>query len=294
VNHIFSETHQQPDLAPDWIFGIVNYLERCLFFVAVAKVVATARARGEELERAVVQRTLDLTIAQQALRKLAAQLSEAEAEERRRVAHDIHDSLSQTLSVVKLSLETAQSQAADNPALRNRLSDLVRLIDGLITQTRTMTFELYPSMLEDLGLAPALEWFIEGYGKRAGVEILVREDGAPRHLARAMSDYLFRAIRELLSNSVEHGRASDIVVSLHWQEDRLRIVIDDNGQGFDPQAKEDQNPQRGLGLRGIRERILSWGGELRIESSPGAGARVMMELATAQDEPATAGTVAGS
>jgi PAS domain S-box-containing protein len=203
------------------------------------------------------------------MRRLATQLANAEDTERRRLASDLHDSIGQSLSLLKLGLDPL---AAEHSALAAHL----RMLDNIIRQTRTLMFELYPSMLHDLGLVPTLLWYSEQLARQA--QVAVTETGKSSTLALPLASSLFRSAKELLGNAIRHGRAREVVVSVHWRPEVVKIVIDDDGCGFEPAKVLSSQTQRGLGLAGIRERLTSFGGKMSIESDPGRGTRIIMEV----------------
>lgn len=212
--------------------------------------------------------------AEEDVRALAAQLSAAEDAERRRLARDIHDSLGQTLSVVKMKVASLAERAGSGSE-KGPLDFVLELLDGLIAQTRSMTFDLYPTMLDDLGLVPTLDRFGEGLSP---LSVTVSETGKSSPLPQAVTNYLFRATKELLNNAAKHARARSVIVAVHWRRDGIRIVVADDGVGFDPaQALAPQN-RRGLGLADLRERIRFLGGTFEIESAPGEGTRAILGL----------------
>lgn len=266
-------------------FVYVNAVAVLGIFVVMAVLLSHWRTSGHRLEALVAERTAALRAEverrdrdRKGLADLAAQLSAAEDAERRRIAYDIHDALSQTLSLVKLNLATMIAEAPSKPGVQDRLADLVRIVDDLIRQTRDLTFELHPTMLDDLGLVQTLHWYAGEFGRRAAVEVTVSEEGAARTLPAPLTHYLFRAVKELMSNSARHGNAKDIVAAVHWTAAGLRIVIDDDGSGFDWETVIAAPTGAGLGLPGITERIKFLGGEVRIDSRPGQGARVVLEV----------------
>lgn len=212
--------------------------------------------------------------AEEDVRALAAQLSAAEDAERRRLARDIHDSLGQTLSVVKMKVASLAERSGGSDA-KSPLGFVLGLLDSLIAQTRSMTFDLYPTMLDDLGLVPTLDRFGEGLSP---LSVTVSETGRPHPLPQAVTNYLFRATKELLNNAAKHAAAKSVIVAVHWRRDGIRIVVADDGVGFDPaQALAPQN-RRGLGLADLRERIRFLGGTFEIESRPGEGTRAIVGL----------------
>ncbi|MFO0751426.1 MAG: AAA family ATPase, partial [Myxococcota bacterium] len=203
------------------------------------------------------------------LRRLASSIIAAEDTERRQLARDLHDSIGQLLPALKLELETqaARPDEAVVGAVAERLGDIHR-------QIRTLTFELYPTMLDDLGLVATLEH----YGRKLadeGLTVSVEETGPRQRLTHERAIFLFRAVRELLRNVVKHAAASEAMVSLSWWPTALRVVVADDGAGFDGSAPWHR---RGFGLFDIRERLTQLGGQLRIESAPGTSTAVILDL----------------
>jgi signal transduction histidine kinase len=156
-------------------------------------------------------------------------------------------------------------------------------MDDLIRQTREMTFDLHPSMLDHLGLVPTLERFAEEFQRRTQAEVSINESGDRRVIPSTLASYLFRSLKELANNAVKHGNASEIIIGIHWEADRLRCVVDDDGAGFNPDKALIPQVRLGLGLAGMDERVSSLGGSTRVESQPGKGARVILEVPVAGD-----------
>jgi signal transduction histidine kinase len=247
-----------------------NLMMRLAFFVAAVLLLSIWENAGKRLSSMVEQRTA-------ALRRLAAQLSAAEYDERRKLAYDMHDTLGQSLSLVKMNLDAAQLDCPSGASVQRRLGDCGAMIDGAIKQARTLMFDLYPAMLDDLGLVPTLRWFAKEFEQRLGTEILISEQGAGKPLPTTLANYLFRAVKELCGNSAQHGHAKNVILTLHWEPTGLRLVIDDDGAGFDVTAARAPWQNR-LGLAGIDERISSMGGRMEVESRPGQGSRVILEV----------------
>jgi len=247
-----------------------NACSRIVFYVFFVTLISALRQLSTRLGAMVYART-------QSLRRLASELSETEDSERRRLAHDIHDSLSQSLSLLKLSLSAALAEQPENVAARQRISNALATVNELIQKTRTLMFDLYPAMLEHLGLWQTLRHYGEEFTRESGMEITVREEGRPQTVPITMSNYLFRSAKELVNNAAKHGGARDVVVSLHWMPEALRVVVDDDGAGFDTTLTFTPDKTKGMGLAAIRERLRSLGGSVRIESSVGKGTRVVME-----------------
>jgi signal transduction histidine kinase len=160
-----------------------------------------------------------------------------------------------------------------------------------------LTFDLYPAMLDDLGLVPTLRWYRKKYAAQTGIRVEVSETGDPVSLPTPVVNYLFRAIKELLHNVAKHARAKEVVLSVYWKSDRVRLVVADDGCGmktdtshpipslYHPPASEGdteggtaEGSHYGLGLLGIRERIASLGGMFLLESWPDRGTQVILEV----------------
>ena len=264
-------------------------------FSVVALLVHVRHQLENKVESMVKEKTVSLTAevaerkrAEEAVHRLAAQLSAAEEVQRRQLAQDIHDTLGQTLTVLKMNLEASLDSSEEKRT--SRLRDSLQLIENMIQQTRTMTFELYPAMLEDLGLLPTVRRFGEQMQERAGIQLTVNEIGTGRKIPAPIANYLFRSIKELINNAWKHGRAEEVLITVHWRGDvergEVRVVVDDDGCGFDAAAASAQS-RGGLGLASIKERVASLGGKVDIESSEGKGTRVIVELPTTVE--ATAG-----
>jgi PAS domain S-box-containing protein len=212
------------------------------------------------------------------LHALTARLAVAEDNERRRLALDLHDSIGQTLSVLKLNLESADAIEQSPHRPPQRLTAALHLLQEVIAQVRTMTFNLYPAMLDDLGLAPTLHWYAEQFKGQTGIQTEVSETGRRFSLSAGMAGSLFRVVKELLANIAKHAGAREAVVTLRWERDGLRLVVADDGCGFDPARLWAPPNATGLGLLGIRERVTALGGQVLIESEPGLGVRVILEV----------------
>lgn len=273
-----------------WNLGV-----RQTSFMVVAWLVDGQRRLGRKIDDLVDEQTAKLRTevderkrAEDATHQLADQLSQVEHHERRRMAHDIHDTLGQTLTVLKMNLQATLERTTDLEQIR-RLSESLALIENMIKQTRTLIFELYPAMLEHLGLVPTIRKHAESFKAQTGIPITVSEMGTPLPLANHALNYLFRATKELINNAAKHGQALEIMVAVHWrpggggtngEPSGVRIVVDDDGSGFEVEKALAPNLTRGLGLASIAERLMSLGGKMDIESAPGKGTRCILELAT--------------
>jgi signal transduction histidine kinase len=202
--------------------------------------------------------------AEQALRALNQRLEE----EARRIAHALHDEAGQLLVSVYLALDTLATQL--RPDARERLIEIRTLLEQVEAQLRRLSHELRPTILDDLGLKPAIEFLADGIAKRTGRDVVVTGSTGGR-LPGLVETAMYRIVQEALTNVTKHAHATQAVVRLERRPGALVCSIADNGRGFDASARSAQTHSQGLGLIGMRERAASLGGTLSINSSPGKG-----------------------
>jgi len=213
---------------------------------------------------------------QRQLRTLASELLFTEERERRRLATDLHDSIGQALAISKLKLDAVKTAVLSSP-LGPDLEEICGLLDGTIQQTRSLTFELSPPVLYELGLVPALESLVEQVERRYSLRIHFMEDSRPKPVSEDLAVLLFRAVQELLVNVVKHAKAQKARVAIVRDGDRIRIRVEDNGIGLDPaEIDSHEDRARRFGLFSIRERLHHFGGRIEIESGPGRGTQVTL------------------
>ena len=195
-------------------------------------------------------------------------MAAAEAE-RGRWARELHDETLQGLGALRLLLVAARR--GDDARLRAGVDGAIEHVEREIEALRGLVRELRPAALDELGLAPAIEGLAERVGRHAGLEIHseVRLSGRP---APDVETALYRIVQEALNNAVRHAEAAEVHVFVRAEPGALRVEVDDDGRGFDPDA-----PTNGFGLAGMRERVALLGGELAVESSP-AGTHVAAVL----------------
>ena len=204
------------------------------------------------------------------LRKLAARLVIVREEERTRISREVHDELGQSLTSVKMDLAwLAGRLPRRNAQLHKRIRSTRQLAARIIQSVRRISTELRPGVL-DLGLAAAVEWQVQEFQARSGIQcrvrLLTREVFAPD-----VSTGLFRIFQETLTNVARHAKATRVVVVLQKQRDRVVLQIRDNGRGF---AQADPSLSKSLGLLGMRERAAILGGRVNVSSAPGKGTTV--------------------
>ena len=227
--------------------------------------------RIEEQRRKDVETTQDL-------QRLSSRLLTAQEEERRSIARELHDEVGQVLTAIKVELSIAQ-RAIEAAGLRaDALSGARAITDGALHTVRDLSHLLHPSMLDDLGLASAIEWYLKGFGRRHGVKIDLLQDRMTERLSADTEAAVYRIVQEALTNVARHAQAARCRVYLQRLTNTLLVTIEDDGIGFDPGAKVTTAATRGLGLIGIRERVAQLRGELRLESAPGKGTRLTVEV----------------
>ncbi len=199
-------------------------------------------------------------------------LVNAQETERQRLSRQIHDGPAQALSNFILQTEIAMRlMDVDTAQAREELNSLKTSAMGTFQKVRNFIFELRPMMLDDLGLVPTVRRYCDAFKEQAGLEINLTVTGNERRLEPYLEVMLFRAIQELLGNTARHSQATLVKILLDLGDDRVRVSVDDNGKGFDPDSIQQGNS---LGLKLIRERAEMLGGNFELDSNPGKGTRV--------------------
>jgi signal transduction histidine kinase len=214
------------------------------------------------------------------LRRLAAEFALAEERERRAIAADLHDNLGQALAFVKLRLAQFAGDAMFC-GFEMSLREILALVDEAIRYTRTLTSELSPSVLYELGLGPALDWLGEKFAAQHAIRVDVAVARDLPQLPLATRVMLFKSVRELLTNAVKHGGPERVQISLDADTTTLRLRVADDGAGFDPERAEAAaaSAESGtFGLFSIRERVRHSGGRMDVRSAPGAGATIVLQV----------------
>jgi signal transduction histidine kinase len=220
-------------------------------------------------ERAAVAIDLSERVARDALRRVVA----GQELERQRLARELHDETGQALTSILLGLKGIEEAAATTEARQSVLA-LRELVVSTLQDVRRLAVELRPTALDDFGLVPALERLAETFAEQANVEVHVQAVLGDARLPSEIETALYRIVQEALTNVIKHANAKTVSVTLTRQADRVAVVIEDDGRGFDPGAQ----PGEGLGLVGMRERIALLDGRLSIESGAGRGTTIAVEV----------------
>ncbi|NTV63985.1 MAG: PAS domain-containing protein [Oscillochloris sp.] len=214
------------------------------------------------------------------LQSLSRRLVEAHERERRHIARELHDEIGQVLTGLKLSLSAAA--AAAPASLAATLADATSSINELMARVRGLTLDLRPALLDDLGLLPALGWYLDRYTPRTGVQVELRHHGVSHRFSPEVETVAYRTIQEALTNVARHAQSQEVTVRLLADESRLMLRIDDAGCGFDSEVA--RATQTTGGLSGMQERVQMIGGVLTIESAPGEGTHIIVELPLSAEE----------
>jgi len=216
--------------------------------------------------------TAHMLRAQAELRQLSSRLVSAQEEERRSISRELHDEVGQALTALAMEAGTAASSRAVPEELRPRLESIKRLAESSINAVRNMALLLRPSMLDDLGLVPALRWQAREVTERTGVKVRVFAQSVADTLSDEYKTCVYRVVQEALNNSVRHAQASGVRIEISADAGAVQIIVQDDGQGFDPRQSQ------GLGLMGMAERVRHAGGEIDLDAEPGRGTTVRVRL----------------
>lgn len=203
---------------------------------------------------------------------------EAQEAERQRLSRQIHDGPAQALSNFILQTEIAVRLFDIDPdRAKSELGNLKSSATSTFQKVRDFIFDLRPMMLDDLGVVPTVKRYVDAFKEKSGLQTTLTVTGAERRLESVREVVIFRGLQELLGNVRDHAQATQVRISLDMDESRIRAVVEDNGQGFDPQTTAG-GAQKTIGLSALQERIDLLGGLLQIDSQSGQGTRVMMEI----------------
>jgi len=239
---------------------------------------------NETLEHRVAERTRKAVEQTRKLRLLSAELSLAEEAERRRIAEMLHEDLQQLLVAARMQLSglCRTQDAAQREAIGREIADV---LERSFKLTRSLSVELAPPVLYEHGLAAALEWLAAETRKNYNVEVIIEADSLANPKAADVRIFLFRAVRELLLNSLKHAGGSALHITMQRRRpDKIRIIVADDGPGFDPNSLDNKRTDsQTVGLLNIRERVSNFGGEFHINSNPKRGTRITLSLPCGSD-----------
>jgi len=205
----------------------------------------------------------------------AEMMIQAQETERQRLSRQMHDGPAQTLSNFILQTEIAMKLFdVDQEKAKGELSNLKTAAASAFQQVRDFIFDLRPMMLDDLGLGPTFKKYEDVFREKSNIDVSITVTGTDRRLESYLEVMMFRAMQELMNNSALHSQANQIKVQLDMGMDVIKLVVEDNGKGFEPDSIEES----GLGIKLIRDRVEMLGGEFTIDSAVGEGARIALSI----------------
>jgi PAS domain S-box-containing protein len=252
----------------DFEFRMISVHGQILWFHAAAEFVD----HGKRPELVGVMNDItDLKRAEERIRALTARIMRLQDDERRRISRELHDSLGQYLTSIKINLEIVKRESPNiDEAHRALLAESSETLERCVQEVRSVSYLLHPPLLDELGLLAALRWYIEGFAERSGIDVQLDAPARFSRLPSEMELALFRIVQESLTNVQRHSRSGRAWVTLTERPDRAEISISDTGVGIPPQTVEritQGKSLEGVGLRGMYERLRELGGRLVIEST---------------------------
>ena len=243
------------------------YATRTVLVLELAQALSTERERADAVERLVASEIRDA-----ARRETLRRVVEAQERERRRLAIELHDETGQSLAAVLMGLRRLE-ESGDPAGVQATVEELRATVVNAVQELRALAVELRPKALDDFGLGPALERLVDTYGRRTGLTVESHLGGLESRLPEPVESAFYRIAQEALTNIAKHAGASAVSIVTRRGPDRLTMVVEDNGTGFEAGA-----PAGGLGLVSMRERAELLGGSLRVESSPDHGTTLVVEV----------------
>ena len=235
-------------------------------------VLATDISERNRVEKALRKSETALRQSRESLRTLAGRLMSAQEDERRRIAQELHDDINQQMAGLVIGIETLEQQLPKSARpLGKTLTELRGQAADLSDQIRHFAHRLHPSILDHLGLVPALKSYCEEFSQQTGVRATFRHREVPSEFPHELALCLYRVAQESLTNTVKHSGAKQARLSLTGTRDLLRLTVTDRGIGFSPEAGGNK---RGIGLISMAERVRVLSGSLLVQSQPGGGTRV--------------------
>jgi signal transduction histidine kinase len=224
---------------------------------------------GEEAQR----RYRELAESRGQLEALSAQLVDAQETERRSISRELHDEVGQSLGALLVEVgRLAASVPSDNAKIKDHVDKIKSVAETTVQTVRNIALLLRPSMLDDLGLIPALEWQGREVSRRSEMEVEVQSGEVSETIPDEYKICIYRIVQEALNNAARHSAAKDAKVTVNQTADKILVYVSDDGRGFDPQRV------RGLGILGMEERVRRLGGILSIDSKPGSGTTLKAEF----------------
>jgi signal transduction histidine kinase len=269
--------------------SLIFLLGACL--VAGILVAVASMRYSNHLERQATERFVEVSQAKQQLEQLSARLMEIQEEERTKLSRELHDEVVQNLAVLKIEINRAATAVPQEMTeLKRSLSQAKTLAESTMRSVRDISMLLRPSLLDDLGLEPALQAQAEDFTRRTGTRCELDGRGLTADLSRPVKTCAYRVVQEALWNCEKHSRATRVSIRVVQSDRDLSVEISDNGVGYVP-PEHGRNSPFHLGVLGMRERAAGLGGRLTTESAPNNGTIVRLQVPLEADTPRTTHTI---
>ncbi len=265
-----------------------------LALLASVVVASLATRYAGRLERRIHEQMLRDAENARNLQRLSAKLVSAQEDERRTIARDLHDVVGQALTAIKVELAVAGRGAPPSTREGAAFDEARKLTDHGLQLVRDLSQMLHPAMLDDLGLPETVAWYLNTFSKRTGVRADLVQDRMEQRLASEVETCLYRIVQEALTNVARHAEARSCRVYLQRLPRTVLLTVEDDGRGFPSPEGTGREAGRGLGLLGIEERVSGFRGSLAIETAPGKGTRLTVELPALPRQPAQEADDAGA
>jgi len=255
------------------LISLKDFKGRTLYRAVIVSDISERKRTEQRQQHNLVELNSQLRERTVSLRRISGQLLRAQDDEHRRIARELHDSVGQYLTALKINLDKLASSEFTATCLggryQNDLSECLRLVQICLDETRTLSHLLHPPLLEEAGLISAMRWYIDGFAKRSGVRVNCILPQERIRLPHMMELTLFRTLQEALTNVYRHSGSKTAAIRLEGGLNKVVLRICDRGRGMDPaivREFQEQGMGVGLGLAGIRERMTELGGDLKIRS----------------------------
>ncbi len=273
VNLILAERETIDDKDYDTLLSIGKTIG-----LAIVNARHVARINSEVEVRTRAEEALGRSESQ--LRALASRLQEVEEVERKALARELHDRVGQNLTGLNINLNIVRKQLSGESLkhVAARMDDSMNLVEETTARIRDVMAELRPEVLDDYGLIPALKWYVERFAERTGLAAVVQGGELPVRMPEAVESALFRITQEALTNVAKHAEARKVTLSFEEAEGLFSLTISDDGKGFDMTALKNSGTLKGWGVLTMQERAQALDGQVRVDTAPGKGTRVVIEL----------------
>lgn len=268
----------------DWS-SLLVFLLAAVLIVLIGEASRLERERlreaSGELEEKVRSRTGELDHANESLRQLTGRLLNLQDDERRRIARELHDNAGQALSALAMNLGAVAKDLDRLVQTAGTVADSASLVQEMSNDIRTMSYLLHPPMLDEMGLAAALRWYVDGFSERSKIAVELQCSQDLGRLSREVEIAVFRLVQECLTNIHRHSGSPTAAIRITRPDSHLRIEVRDEGKGISAKMREqmESGGTVGVGIRGMRERVRQLGGTLEISSEGiGAGTRILVRL----------------